>query len=109
MKKKNITSGKKKITPLGDRVLVRPFDESELEEKSNSGIIIPETVKNEKSEQGEVIAVGEGRLGEDGKRIPVSVKKGDKIIFSKYGFDEVKIGGEEYYILKEDSVLAVIN
>jgi chaperonin GroES len=97
---------KKGITPLNDRVLVKPF-EAEMA-MTASGIIIPETVSKEKPEQGEVIAVGEGKW-QDGKKIPVSVKVGDKIVFSKYGYDEVKIKGEEYYILREESILAIIN
>jgi chaperonin GroES len=97
---------KNNITPLGDRVLVKPV--SEDEKKSASGIIIPETIDKEKPQQGKVVAVGEGRVTDDGKVLPVSVKKGDTIIFSKYGPDEIKVDGEEYYILSESSILAVI-
>lgn len=97
---------KPNIIPLADRVLVRPVV---TEEVSKGGIIIPDTVSKEKPEHGEVIAVGEGRVGDDNQRIPLSVKVGDTIIFSKYGFDEVKHEGEEYYIIREDSILAVIN
>lgn len=96
-----------RVTPLGDRVLVRPFEDSELESKTASGIIIPETLEKERPEQGEVIAVGEGKY-EDGKLIPVSVKVGNKVIFSKFGYDEVKIEGEEYYILRNENILAII-
>ena len=95
-----------RVTPLGDRVLVKPLSEG-AGEKSEHGIIIPETVDKEKPEQGTVVAVGEGRY-EDGKLIPMKVKAGDKILFSKYGFDDVKINDEEYYILKEENILAVI-
>lgn len=95
------------ITPLGDRVLVRPFEESELETKTDSGIILPETVEKDKPEQGEVIAVGEGKY-EDGEKVPMRVSKGDKVIFSKFGYDEVTVEGEEYYILREDNILAII-
>lgn len=105
-KKKNDIESK--VVPIGDRVLVKPFEESELESKTASGIIIPETIEKDRPEQGEVVAVGEGKY-EDGERIPMSVKKGDKVIFSKFGYDEVKIEGEEYYILREDNILAVIN
>ncbi len=105
---KNNDSKVQKITPLADRVLVRPFEESELESKTDSGIIIPDTVKQEKPEQGEVIAVGEGRY-QDGELRAPQVKKGDKVIFSKFGYDEVTVEGEEYYLLKEDNILAVIN
>lgn len=100
------TGGASKIIPLGDRVLVKPVSEEELS-KTSSGIIIPETVSKEKPETGTVIAVGEGKW-EDGKRVPVSVKVGDKVVFSRYGYDEVKLEGEEYYILKEENVLAII-
>lgn len=94
------------LIPLGDRVLVRPFTVDELNE-NHSGIIIPDTVSKERSEQGEVLAVGEGRM-ENGKRIALSVKKGDRVVFQKYGYDEVKLKDKEYYILKEDNILAII-
>lgn len=97
------------IKPLGDRVLIKPIPPEELEKKSLSGIIIPDTVSKEKPEQGKVVAVGEGKWDEDGeKRIPVSVKVGDRVMFSKYGYDELKIDGEEYYILSEGNILAII-
>lgn len=98
-------STKSKIVPLGDRLLVKPS--SGEDKKTKTGIIIPETVDKEKPEQGEVIAVGPGRI-DDGKVIPVRVKVGDTVLFSKYGPDEIKVDGVEYYILREDSVLAVI-
>lgn len=97
-------SGASKIRPLGDRVLVKPGTE---EIKTASGIIIPDTIDREKPEQGKVIAVGEGRF-DDGALIPVSVKAGDTVVFSKYGYDSVKIDGDEYYIIKEGNLLAVI-
>lgn len=96
-----------KITPLGDRVLIKPFLATETDTKNDFGIIIPDTVSKERPEQGKVIAVGEGRY-EDGKLVPLKVRVGDKVIFSKYGFDEVKVDGDELYILKEDSILAII-
>jgi chaperonin GroES len=97
------------IKPLGDRVVVRPLSEEEAGTMSASGIIIPETVSKEKPEQGIVVAVGLGKWDEDGvKRIPMEVKEGDRVMFSKYGYDEVKIGGKDYYIVSESSVLAVI-
>ena len=107
MASKKSVSAEGRVTPLGDRVLVQPFEESELESKTDSGIIIPETVEKEKPGQGKVIAVGAGKL-EDGARVPPAVKKGDKIIFSKFGYDEVTVDGQEFYILKEDNILAVI-
>ncbi len=96
------------LTPLNDRIVVRALSEEETGTRSPSGIIIPDTVSKEKPEQGIVIAVGPGRY-EDGKRTPISVSVGDRVIFSKYGFDEVKVGGKEYFIVSEQSVLAVIN
>ncbi len=96
----------KGIVPLNDRVLVQPFDAEELA-KTASGIIIPDTVSKEKPEQGKVVAVGLGKW-ENGKRIPIGVKVGERVLFSKYGYDEVKFEGVEYYILREESILAVI-
>jgi chaperonin GroES len=98
---------KSKITPLGDKVLVKPMSEEEGK-KTKSGIIIPETIDKEKPEQGKVIAIGQGRMNDEGKLLPMKVKVGDTVLFSKYGPDEVKIDGEEYFILSEGSILAVI-
>jgi len=95
------------LKPLGDRVVVMP-SEKEGEKKLASGIIIPETVDKEKPMKGEIIAVGAGKY-EDGKRVPLQVKVGDKVLFSKYGYDEVKVDGQEYFILSESSILAVIS
>lgn len=95
------------IIPLGDRILIKPFLVEETEKKNSFGILIPDTVSKEQPEQGRVIAVGEGRY-EDGKFVPMKVKVGDTVIFSKYGFDSVKSGDDELYILKEDSVLAIV-
>ena len=95
------------IKPLGDRVLVEPITELEAG-KTKSGIVLPETMSKERSEQGLVLAVGPGRRGEDGKMIPIAVKKGQKVIFSKYGPDEIKVGDKEYYIVSESNILAVI-
>src|SRR5688572_14912283 len=99
-----------KIVPLGDRVLVRPFTEEDLrrgDNKSSLKLILPESVTNEKSAQGKVLAVGEGKIA-DGKLQRVRVKVGDTVIFSKYGYDEVEHDGEELYLLREDNILAVI-
>src|SRR4051812_13663490 len=96
---------KSTIMPLGDRVLVRPITEDDT--KTASGIIIPDTIDKEKPEQGTVIAVGPGKFVE-GVRQPLGVSIGDKVVFSKYGYDEVKVGGEEYYLIKEDNILAII-
>ncbi len=96
------------IKPLGDRVIVRPLTETEMGTMSPSGIIIPETAKKEKPEQGVVIAVGTGKWDEDGeKRIPMEVKVGDKVVFSKYGYDEIKYENVEYFIVSEGSILGI--
>lgn len=96
------------VKPLGDRVIVRPLTDAEAGTTSPSGIIIPDTAKKEKPEQGVVIAVGPGKWDEDGeKRIPLDVQIGDRVIFSKYGYDEVKIDNKEYFIVGESSILGV--
>lgn len=87
--------------------MLRPSSAEEAS-KTASGIIIPDTVSKEKPEQGVIMAVGSGRW-DDGKLIPVSVKVGDKVVFSRYGYEEVKVDGEEYYILKEENILAIIS
>ncbi len=92
-----------KLKPLGDRVIVKP---SESEEKTKSGIVLPDTAK-EKPQEGKVVAVGSGRY-EEGKRVPLEVKEGDKIIYSKYGGTEVKLDGEDYLILSERDILAIV-
>lgn len=97
------------IKPLNDRVVVRPLTEEESGSVSASGIIIPDTAKKEKPEQGIVIAVGEGKWDEDGeKRIPLALKVGDRVIFSKYGYDEIKLDNKDYFIVSESSVLGII-
>ena len=96
------------IKPLGDRVLIKALSADEIDKKSRSGIIIPETISKEKPEQGKVIAVGAGKYDDNGKLIPMSVKVGDRVLFSKYGYDEVKMEGEEYLIVSENQILAVI-
>ena len=92
------------IKPLGDRVLVKPLEPKEVKK---GGIIIPDTAK-EKPQEGKVIEVGKGRMLENGKMVPLDVKKGDKILYSKYGGTEIKLEGEEYLILKEEDILAII-
>lgn len=96
------------IKPLGDRVLLEPLSKDELEGKTASGIVIPDTAEKERSEQGKVIAVGEGRMTDEGKRIPISLKKGQRVLFTKYGPQELKVSGKEYLIVKEDDIAAVI-
>ena len=93
-----------KIRPLHDRVLVQRFEE---EQKSKGGIIIPDTAK-EKPQEGKVIAVGKGKILDDGKVVALDVKVGDKILFSKYAGSEVKIEGDEYSIMREDDILGII-
>ncbi len=93
-----------KIRPLQDRVIVKRVAE---EEKSKGGIIIPDTAK-EKPQEGKVIAVGKGKIGEDGKVHPLDVKAGDRILFGKYSGTEIKIDGEEHLILREDDILGVL-
>ncbi len=106
----SVDSVKVNITPLNDRVVVRPMTEEEMGTTSASGIIIPDTISKEKPEQGIVISVGKGKWDEDGeKRIPLDVKIGDRVVFSKYGYDEVKLDGESYYIVSESSILGIIS
>jgi chaperonin GroES len=93
----------KKLTPLGDRVVVKPDPE---EQKTRSGIVIPDSAK-EKPSEGAVVAVGMGRILDNGQKVPLEVKIGDKVIYSKYGGNEVKIDEEEYVILSERDILAV--
>lgn len=95
----------KKLTPLGDRVVVKP---QPAEEKTKSGIVLPDTAK-EKPQEGTVVAVGTGRVFDNGQKVAVEVKIGDRIIYSKYGGTEVKLEGEDYIILSERDILAVKN
>ena len=92
------------VTPLHDRVLVVRIEE---EEKTSGGIIIPDSAK-EKPQEGKVIAVGAGKLDEDGKRISLDVKKGDRVLFSKYAGNEIIIDGVEHLIMREDDILAIV-
>lgn len=93
-----------KVRPLHDKILVKRLDAAQM---TKGGIIIPDTAK-EKPQEGEVIAVGNGRLTEKGKLLPLEVKKGDRVLFSKYGGTEINIEGEEYVILEESEVLAIV-
>jgi len=102
-----MSTKKSNIIPLGDRVLVKPMQKDEGK-KTASGIIIPETIDKEKPEQGKVVAVGKGRLNDEGNVIPMSVKIGDIVMFSKYGVEEIKVEGEEYYILSEATIPVII-
>jgi chaperonin GroES len=98
------TATKTKLRPLHDRILVKRLEEEEVR---RGGIIIPDTAK-EKPQEGKVIAVGTGKVGEDGKKIPLDVKAGDRILFGKYSGSEVKIDDEEYLILREEDVLGIL-
>ena len=92
------------LKPLGDRVVIKAL---EREEKTKSGIVLPDTAK-EKPQEGKIIAVGTGRVLDNGQRVPLEVKEGDKVIFYKYAGTEIKIEGEEYLILSERDVLALV-
>ncbi|MEX0933659.1 MAG: co-chaperone GroES [Candidatus Paceibacterota bacterium] len=94
------------IVPLGDRLVIRR--EGDAGERMLSGIIIPETAHEEKPQIGSVIAVGKGRVNDEGKRIPIEIAVGERVIFSRFGHDEVEIEGEEYLIISENNILAVI-
>jgi len=93
-----------KIKPLHDRILVKRLEE---DEKTKGGIIIPDSAK-EKPIEGEVVAVGPGKVSDDGKRITLDVKVGDRVLYSKYGGTEVKVEGEDHLILREDDILGII-
>ncbi len=93
------------IQPLSDNILIQP---EAVEEKTKTGIFLPESAKKEKPEKGTVIAVGPGKRNKDGKHNPVDVKAGDKVLFTKYGPNEIEINGKEYLIAREEDILAVI-
>jgi chaperonin GroES len=95
------------IQPLGNRVLIRPFTKEEVTKKNNFGIILPDSDGKKKMEQGTVLAVGPG-VYEDGKLVPTSVKVGDTVAFSKYGFDDIVVDDEELYLIKEENILAIL-
>lgn len=94
-----------KIKPISDYILIEPISEKE---KTESGIIIPETADREKPEQGLVVAVGPGKILDSGTLRPIAIKKGDKVIFSKYGPTEISIDGKDYLIAREDDIMATI-
>lgn len=96
-----------KINPLNDRVVIEPADK-EKNGKTKTGLYLPETIDKERPEQGKVIATGPGKLTDDGKRIPMSVKKDDVVLFTKYGPNEIKVDGKEYLIAKEEDILAIL-
>ena len=92
------------IQPLGDRVLIKPL---EAQEKTKGGIVLPDTAK-EKPQEGKVVAVGKGRVSEEGKVMPLEVKAGDKVLYGKYSGTEITIEGDEYLIVKDEDILAII-
>jgi chaperonin GroES len=94
-----------KIRPLNDRILVVRVEE---EKKTAGGIIIPDTAK-EKPQEGKVVAAGPGKVGDDGKRIPMEVKKGDRVLFSKYAGSEIKVDGVEHIFMREDDILGILD
>ncbi|HET9014655.1 MAG TPA: co-chaperone GroES [Thermomicrobiaceae bacterium] len=100
-----MSSVKTQVRPLGDRVVVRPL---QREEVTKSGIVLPDTAK-EKPQRGEVIAVGNGRLTDDGKRLPMDVQAGDQVLFAKYAGTELKLDDEEVLILSEKDILAIVS
>jgi chaperonin GroES len=94
-----------KLKPLNANIIVKAFVEDEV---TKSGIVLPDTVDKEKPEKGEVVAVGEGKLLESGERSKMIVKKGDKVMFKKYSPDEIKVDGEEYLVINESDILAIM-
>jgi len=103
-RRRTYTSMAINVKPLGDRVLVQPLEEKEVKK---GGIIIPDTAK-EKPQEGTVVAIGTGKLDDNGKKIDFNVKVGDKVLISKYGGTEIKIDGENYLIMREDDILGII-
>ncbi|MFP4496926.1 MAG: co-chaperone GroES [Vulcanimicrobiota bacterium] len=93
-----------KLTPIGDRVIIKPMPS---EEKTKGGVILPDTAK-EKPQKGEIIAVGKGKVTDDGKEIKMEVKTGDKVLYGKYAGTEIKYEGEEYLIVKQSEILAIV-
>lgn len=94
-----------KIKPLNDKVVVKALKQ---EEKTKSGIVLPDSARDEKPEQGEVVAVGEGKMLENGTRVAMSVKVGDKVLFTKYSPDEVEIEGVKYLVIEEEKILGIV-
>lgn len=105
--KKRVVVKGESIQPLGSRVLIKPFTKEELTKKNSFGIILPDSGK-EKSEQGVVIAIGPGEYKE-GVFVRVNLNVGDKVAFSKYGYEDITVDGEEFFLIKEDNILAILN
>ena len=94
-----------KLVPIGGNILVKPLSENTV---SAAGIVLPDTVDKEKPQKGEVVALGSGKVNSDGKKLPFSVKVGDKVLFKKYSPDEVKMGDTDYLIMDEEAILGII-
>ena len=94
-----------RIKPLSDHVLIEPI---KGEEKTKAGILLPETAEREKPEQGRIVAVGQGKKDETGKYVPLEVKEGDRVLFTKYGHNEIKVDDKEYLIAREEDILAIL-
>ncbi len=103
-----MSTDKIRISPLGDKVVVEPISELERGSKTKGGIFIPETADKERSEQGTVVAVGPGKITDEGQRLPMTVKVGQKERCTKYGPDEIKVAGKQSLSLSESNILAVI-
>lgn len=97
-----------KIKPLSDRVLIEPISSEEVKKFGKVSIVMPQTADKERPEQGKIIATGPGKTDENGKKIPMTVKKGDTVLFTKYGPNEIKIDGKEYLIAEEKDILAIL-
>jgi len=97
-----------KIKPLNDRVLIEPISAEEVKKIGKISIVMPQTLDKERPEQGKIIAAGPGRMDDNGKRVAMSVKKGDRVLFTKYGPNEIKIDGKEYLIAEEKDILAIL-
>ncbi|MEK9132604.1 MAG: co-chaperone GroES [Patescibacteria group bacterium] len=106
MSDQKFTDFLKKLRPMDDRILVEPV---EAESATSFGLVLPDTASKEKPQKGKVVAVGPGKLTEDGKRVAMTVKAGDTILYTKYGPTEVKVEGKEIYFLQESDVLAIIS
>ncbi len=104
---KHIVSLLPQVVPLGNRVLIRPFTKEELTKKNSFGIILPDSDSKDKSEQGTVLALGPGEH-KDGTFVTPTVKVGDKVAFSKYGYEDITVNGEELYLIKDENILAVL-
>ena len=97
-----------KIRPLGDRILIEPISAEEVKKIGKINLVMPQTVDKQRPEQGRVVAVGLGRFNKDGKRVALEVKRGDTVLFTKYGPNEIKVDGKDYLIAEEKDILAIL-